>query len=851
MDIDIDLQINRKYKIMDSIRNYYESFGGTVLNCATFTTIGSKAAIQTAGRGLKLNNIDMVAISAMIPVERGFTWSISDCYYGNKKKERKPIKEFIREIDKYEEEGLLELSLMIEGLIINRSTHASGVFIFNEKFTDYNAIMKSPDGTLTSQFDLHDSEALGLIKYDFLLTDAASKIRLTLDLLIRDGFIEAKPTLRETYMSVLDPHKLPYDIPEIWKYIANNEVTDLFQFNTPIAMQTVSKIKPNSLVELAQANSLMRLMPKGLPEAPIDTYVRFKNDINEWYKELEEWKVPKEYVPILEGIMLTYKGVLDTQEGIMIASKHPELTNFTTGEANLLRKAVAKKDPIVMGKVENLFYEKGAAINCPKQVLDYIWKVQIHRQLMYSFSILHTIAYTFIALQELVLYHYHPSIYWQTACMTVNAGAIENDTDIEERSKSTNYGKIAKAIGDIQMTGVKVVPPYINSAGFSFEPNVANNQIVFSLKGINGIGDDVAHAIIQNAPYTSFFDFYTRMVLTGIVGTTKVITLIKAGCFDDLVKTATREQLMAMFIQEICEPKKKLTTANLQFILEYNLLPEELNIHSMYYLFKKNVFSQKNYYCQDETYKSKKWYLMNMGQQTFFEEHFISELEEGIHYRYADRGMIVCDKEFEKVLKVKSKDLYTWLETEEALNRVNQMLFNLKWNQYCQGNISRWEMESISFYYHEHELAHVNNEKYCIRDYNTLPESPKVVGSYFRKGIEFNIYQIDRIAGVVLDRDKTKKTVSLLTTTGVVTLKFNDGQFNFYDKSITKNVNGKNTVIEKGWFSRGTLLAVTGYRFGETFRVKKNSDTVYQHSVQKILCVNQDGTIETQGERAS
>lgn len=848
MDIDIDLQINRKYKIMDSIRNYYEADGGTVINCATFTTIGSKAAIQTAGRGLKLNNIDMMAISAMIPVERGFTWSISDCYYGNKKKDRKPIKEFITEVDKYED--LLELSLMIEGLISNRSIHASGVFIFNDKFTDYNAVMKSPDGTLTSQFDLHDSEALGLIKYDFLLTDAASKIRLTLDLLVRDGYIEKKPTLREIYMSVLDPHNLPYDIPEIWGYIANNEVTDLFQFNTPIAMQTVSKIKPSSLVELAQANSLMRLMPKGLSEAPIDTYVRFKNDINEWYRELEEWKIPKEYIPIMEEIMLTYKGVLDTQEGIMIASKHEKLTNFTTGEANLLRKSVAKKSPELMAKVEKLFYEKGADNNCPVQVLDYIWKVQIHRQLMYSFSILHTIAYTFIALQELVLYHYYPSIYWQTACMTVNAGAIENNTDVEERSKSTNYGKIAKAIGEIQTTGVKVVPPYINKAGFSFEPSIENNQIVFSLKGINGIGDDVAHAIIQNAPYTSFFDFYTRMVLTGIVGATKVITLIKSGCFDDLVKAATREQLMAMFIETISEPKKKLTTANLQFILDNDLLPKHLGIHSVYYLFKKEVFNAKNFYCNDEVYKTKKWFLINAYQQSFFETEFMLDMEENTHYKFVDKGMIICDKEFDKVLKVKSKELYEWLETADALNRVNQMLFSLKWQRYCTGSISKWEMDSLSFYYHDHELKNLDTEKYSIQDYNALPESPRVVGSYFRKGIQFNVYQIDRIAGTVLDRDKTKKTVSLLTTTGVVTLKFNDGQFNFYDKSITKDVNGKKTIIEKSWFSRGTLLTVTGYRFGETFRVKKNNDTVYQHSVQKILWVNEDGTMETQGERA-
>jgi DNA polymerase III subunit alpha len=378
-DIDIDLEPLKKQKIYTALSNYFESLGGEMVLCATFGTLASRSALATAGRGLGINNDIMDSITGLIPSERGQLYSLSDCLYGNEEKHRKPVPRFTELISEYD--GLLETALKIEGLIISRGLHASGVFCTSEPIVKYSAKMRSPKGLVCTQFDLHDSEEAGLIKYDLLFTSASSKIRNTLDTLIEYNYIEQKNTLKETYLNILDPVKLDYDKPKIWESIANNEVVDLFQFNTPVAMNAVSKIKPKSLIELTQANSLMRLQQQeDATESPVETYVRFKNNIKEWYAELDTWKVPTKDQKILEKVLLIYNGVADTQECLMELVQIKNLTGFTIAEADLLRKAIGKKSAKVMEQVKNLFYLKGSENNISNYTLDYIWNVQIMRQ---------------------------------------------------------------------------------------------------------------------------------------------------------------------------------------------------------------------------------------------------------------------------------------------------------------------------------------------------------------------------------------------------------------------------------------------------------------------------------------
>lgn len=168
-DVDIDFSSHKKDIVLDKLTKYYQSIGGDVVRVATFGTETSKSAIQTASRGLKINNDVALYLSSLIPVERGKVWSIHDCYYGNEEKGRKPVTEFRNMVSEYSDKNLLKVTLGIEGLINKRSSHACGILLLNEPITKHNSIMRTPNGELISAYELHDSEKVSNLKYDLEL----------------------------------------------------------------------------------------------------------------------------------------------------------------------------------------------------------------------------------------------------------------------------------------------------------------------------------------------------------------------------------------------------------------------------------------------------------------------------------------------------------------------------------------------------------------------------------------------------------------------------------------------------------------------------------------------------------
>jgi DNA polymerase-3 subunit alpha len=153
-------------------------------------------------------------------------------------------------------------------------------------------------------------------------------------------------------------------------------------------------------------------------------------------------------------------------------------------------------------------------------------------------------------------------------------------------------------------------------------------------------------------------------------------------------------------------------------------------------------------------------------------------------------------------------------------------------------------MDAVSFYSHEHELAHIRKQPYEITNFTDIPESPVVERVLPIKGKQIPIMKIFRIAGTVLDRDKAKKTVTLLTTDGVVTVKVFGQVFAHYDKQISeRGADGKKHVIEKSIFNRGNKIIVSGIRVGENeFLAKKYARTPW-HLIEKIDQVNEDGSM--------
>ena len=162
-DVDIDSQRNRRTQIIEAVKR--RKGERKVLNCCTFKTEGSKSAVLTAARGLGIDNDAAQYIANLIPITRGFTWSIHDCLYGNVEADRKPVTEFANEIRKFP--NLLETAQSIEGLVNGRSIHASAVYIFNEDFVEHNARMKAPNGTYITQYNMKSSDAMSGLKMDW------------------------------------------------------------------------------------------------------------------------------------------------------------------------------------------------------------------------------------------------------------------------------------------------------------------------------------------------------------------------------------------------------------------------------------------------------------------------------------------------------------------------------------------------------------------------------------------------------------------------------------------------------------------------------------------------------------
>lgn len=868
-DVDIDTEASKRTKIVEAVKK--KKGERKVLNACTFKKEASKSAIKTACRALGVDSDISDYIANMVPITRGATWSLRDCLYGNVEDEKEPIPEFIREM-----KGiplLLEVTQNIEGLICGRSIHASAVYIFNDDFIEHNARMKAPNGTFVTQFNMEDSDYMSGLKMDFLTIEALDKIRNCMEMLLEKGYMKWKDTLRKTYEQYLHPDVLDYDTKEMWNWVAENKVVDLFQFNTEVGLQAAKRIKPHNLEELAAANSIMRLMvSEEGAEQPIDTYIRFKNDLEQWYVLMrDQYRLSKEEIRILEPYLKSVYGVGDTQEIVMEISMDDHISNFSVAESNKLRKGIAKKKKDLQKNMKKMFFEKGRSLGTSENLLNYVWYEVVGKQLGYSFSKNHTFPYSVIGLQELNLAYHYPIIYWNTACLTVNAGADENDN----KKKSTDYGKVAIAIADMQKRGIEITLPLINEAGFGFIPDEEQNRIIFSLKSLVGIGDDVVHILIDNRPYTSMQDFYSRMVDSGLIKPSQVIQLIKAGCFTQLDST-DRTQTLKNYIKKYkIKYINKLTLSqlnNLQRLSER--YPDVFDISDevcqciILYNFSKYVLQNKHFvrpYINPAKNKIPKvgyhdrLFVIDASAASFFDEHFTEDLIYDLH----DELYVVKEKEFKKEVARQLEPLQKYLETNKAIRHYNEALIREEEEKIITGTVPHMEMESLCLYTQDHELENLLEEKYCVENFFTLPEEPEIYDSYskyirkIQDGEEIKVlktfpkFKITRIAGAVIDKNKNRHTITLLTKYGTVLVKYNKGQFLYYNKRISSKLqdSDKKTVLEESWFKRGNLLFITGYRQGDQFRCYNYADTIFKHTTNLIQEVVNDGTVVVKSYR--
>ena len=819
-DIDIDLAPSKRPAIFRAIREERGELG--LVQVSTFGTEGTKSAILTACRGYRSEDcpegidVDIAQyMSSLIPQERGFLWSIEDVIYGNEEKDRKPVHAFVKEVNNYP--GLLDIIVSICGLVNKRGIHASGVILYGEDPFETASFMRAPNGDLITCYDLHHAEAAGDTKYDFLVTEVSDKIIKCFEFLVEDNQIEDEG-LRNIYNKYLHPEVIDTTDIQIWNHLSAGDVLDVFQFNGGVGLAIAKKLKPQNPLEMTAANAMMRLMSEKGVESQQDRYLRFQTQgIDAFDREMKKHRLPEDMIEKMHKHCDKYYGCCPIQEQMMELLM--DVAGFTLGEANNARKIVAKKQMAKIPELKSQVYDRfDSVLNA-----DYFWANAIAPQLGYAFSLNHSLPYSFVGIQTLFLaIHFNP-VYWNTSCLVVNSGATD-----EEIGGSTDYGKIAKAIGDIRAAGIDVSLADINHSAFGFAPDAKNNRILFGLKGLLNVGDELVLDIIEKRPYISPRDFLNRVKPSKQA----MISLIKSGAFDEMME---RKKVMAWYLWETCDKKKRLTLQNMGGLIKYNLLPEETEEQIMarrVYEFNRYLKAVCKYNATD--------YRLDERAINFLTELGADELIQA-EYNNFYLKVKTWDKVYQKWMDV----FRAWIaeNKDTILQELNERIFLDDWNKYAKGNISSWEMEVLCFYYHEHELVNVNNNKYGFVNFFELSEEPEVDRSFTRGGKEVHLYKLHKICGTCIAKNKTKSTVTLLTPNGVVEVKFRKEYFTLFDKQISeRGADGVKHVVEKSWFNRGSMIVVMGIRSGDNF-VSKKYNSVGGHQLYKIDRIDKNGDL--------
>ena len=344
------------------------------------------------------------------------------------------------------------------------------------------------------------------------------------------------------------------------------------------------------------------------------------------------------------------------------------------------------------------------------------------------------------------------------------------------------------------------------------------------------VGDDVISNTIANAPYVSPKDYLYRVR----PGKQAMISLIKGGAFDEMMD---RKLCMAWYIWETCDKKNKLNLQNMATLLKYGLLPIDGEYEEVYKIYEFTRYLKSCLKINND--------LFEIDERAY---EFLTKIERtDLIDNFGRLPAKIWDKKVYQSAMDKYRN-YISINQNKLLQQLNDIIFKSDWEKYAKGSLSAWEMEVLCFYYHEHELTNVHN-KYGFKDFFKMPENPIIEKSFQKGNKTINMFQLCKICGTCIAKNKVKSTISLLTTSGVVEVKFRKEYFSLFDKQISeRQADGTKTIIEKSWFNRGNKIIVQGVRMGDVFIPKKYASTS-GHQLYKITEVLPDGELVLQVER--
>ena len=509
-DFDIDFCQANRDRVIDYVKDKYGR--DAVSQIATFGTMAAKAALRDIGRVLGMGYGHVDSIAKLIPAPPGKTVTLAkvpaqpDASLVYARAEAPELEQ--REAADEEVAMLLELATRVEGIVRNVGMHAGGVLIAPGKITDFCPLYQQPGSdSAVSQFDKDDVEAIGLVKFDFLGLATLTILELAKD------FIRARRPGREDF----DYDKLPLDDPKVYRLFADALTESVFQFESRGMQAMLREAKPTRIEDLFALNAMFRPGPM----ENIPSFCARKNG-----------KEPVTYPhALLASVLAETYGIFVYQEQVMLAAQ--VLAGYSLGGADVLRKAMGKKNAEEMAKQRNTFREGAARQGIAQAKADEIFDL-MEKFAGYGFNKSHAAAYSVLA--------YHTA--WLKVYCTAEFYAANMTIELD------NTDKLKTLIADAHLFGISFEPPDINHGTWHFEP-VADRRIRYGLGAIKGTGQGAVEAIVAaregsagsgGGPFHSLFDFCAR-VDRKHVNKRAVEALIKAGAFDAM--NADRAALLA------------------------------------------------------------------------------------------------------------------------------------------------------------------------------------------------------------------------------------------------------------------------------------------------------------------
>ncbi len=488
-DIDVDFCYERRGEIIEYVSKTYG--WPNVAHITTFGSMKTRQVIRDVGRALEVPFPEVDKIAKLVPEKLNITLEQSLA--------QEPRLRELRDTNPTVAD-VLAVAEVLEGLPRHASTHASAVVIADRPLIQYLPLYKGSKGEQVTQFDMKGVEKVGLVKFDFLglrtLTVIDKAVRL----------------IRRHYAPDFDIHTIPLDDPQTFALLQAANTAGVFQLESGGMRALMVRLKPTVFEDIIALVALYR--PGPMESGMIDDFVRRKHG-----------EIPVEYfLPQMEPILKETYGVILYQEQVMqIAAA---VSGFSLAEADLLRRAMGKKDPAVMAAQRDRFVSGGVTGGVPKAKASELFGL-IEKFAGYGFNKSHSAAYALVAYQTAYLKAHYPLDF---------LAAVLN-------SEINNTASLAKHIMEARDQGIELLPPDINRSDRDF--TVENGKVRFGLAGVKNVGMGAIHDILdarRAGPFESFRDVLERINL-GKVNRKVLESLIQAGAFDCL--QPRRSRLMA------------------------------------------------------------------------------------------------------------------------------------------------------------------------------------------------------------------------------------------------------------------------------------------------------------------